>query len=130
MRRRQPARATFVRDVLEHLYRCGWPGTPRYLGIDAGGRQVLSFVDGNAAWRPADQARVRSPGSLAAVAGLARQFHDLTAGTDLAGGAEVVCHNDLSPKNTVYRDTGAGAGHREGPTAHLFGGELAAFLSR
>lgn len=37
-----------------------------------------------------------------------REFHDLTAGTPLAAGAEVVCHNDLSPKNTVYRDTGAG----------------------
>jgi aminoglycoside phosphotransferase (APT) family kinase protein len=41
------------------------------------------------------------------VAQLVRQFHDLTAGTDLAGGQEVVCHNDLSPTNTVYRGVGA-----------------------
>ena len=41
---------------------------------------------------------------LAEVARLVRQFHDLTAGTPLAGDQEVVCHNDLSPKNTVYRD--------------------------
>ena len=34
--------------------------------------------------------------------------HDLTAGTHLAGPAEVVCHNDLSPRNSVYRDTGHG----------------------
>ena len=34
--------------------------------------------------------------------------HDLTAGTPLAGPGEVVCHNDLSPKNTVYRDRGLG----------------------
>jgi hypothetical protein len=27
----------------------------------------------------------------------------LTAGSPLAGEQEVVCHNDLSPKNTVYR---------------------------
>jgi aminoglycoside phosphotransferase (APT) family kinase protein len=39
------------------------------------------------------------------VARLVRQFHDLTAGTDLAAGGEVVCHNDLSPKNTVYRES-------------------------
>jgi Ser/Thr protein kinase RdoA (MazF antagonist) len=42
--------------------------------------------------------------SSAEVARLVRQFHDLTAGTPLAGDQEVVCHNDLSPKNTVYRD--------------------------
>ncbi|MEU3519790.1 phosphotransferase [Streptomyces sp. NPDC006654] len=40
--------------------------------------------------------------SLVTVARLVREFHDLTAGTPLAGDQEVVCHNDLSPKNTVY----------------------------
>jgi hypothetical protein len=35
-------------------------------------------------------------------AALIRQFHDATAGTTLAGDEEVVCHNDLSPCNTVF----------------------------
>ncbi|MEU4690395.1 phosphotransferase [Actinoplanes sp. NPDC023714] len=48
---------------------------------------------------------MRSERSLAAVARQVRLFHDLTAGTALAGSQEVVCHNDLSPKNTVYRET-------------------------
>jgi hypothetical protein len=44
---------------------------------------------------------------------LVREFHDLTAGTPLATGGEVVCHNDLSPKNTVYRDSGAARSVRD-----------------
>ena len=46
--------------------------------------------------------------SLVRVAELVREFHDLTAGTPLAGDAEVVCHNDLAPNNTVYSPDGAG----------------------
>jgi aminoglycoside phosphotransferase (APT) family kinase protein len=60
------------------------------------------------AWAPRQPPSVTSDASLARVAVLVREFHDLTAGTPLAVGAEVVCHNDLSPKNTVYRDDGTG----------------------
>ncbi|MFJ2814775.1 phosphotransferase [Streptomyces sp. NPDC087294] len=44
--------------------------------------------------------------SLVTLARLVREFHDLTAGSPLAGAQDVVCHNDLSPKNTVYRLSG------------------------
>ena len=108
VRRRPPANAAFVHALLEHLERQGWEGAPRFLGVDAQGREVLSFLEGHVAWARGQPAEVASDGSLAAVARLVRQLHDLTAGTPLAGGAEVVCHNDLSPKNTVYRDTGQG----------------------
>jgi hypothetical protein len=96
--------AGFVQELLAHLERHGWDGAPRYLGTDAEGREVLSFLEGHMAWAPTQPASVRSDESLAAVARLVRRFHDLTAGTPLAGTAEVVCHNDLSPSNTVYRD--------------------------
>jgi aminoglycoside phosphotransferase (APT) family kinase protein len=32
-----------------------------------------------------------------------RRYHDATAGSALAGQREVVCHNDLSPCNFVFR---------------------------
>ena len=108
VRRPGSARAAYVRGVLRHLELQGWPGAPRYLGVDEQGREVLSYLDGHVAWRPEQPAEVRCPSSLVGVARLVRQFHDLTAGTDWCGTEEVVCHNDLSPKNTVYRDLGAG----------------------
>ena len=108
VRRTPAARSAYVHGLLELLERSGWPGAPRFLGFDARGREVLSFVPGHVAWEPDQPAEIGSDESLARAAGLVREFHDLTAGTPLAGDAEVACHNDLSPRNTVYRDDGAG----------------------
>jgi hypothetical protein len=43
--RRQPGRR-FVRELLGFFERSGWGGTPRFLGVDERGREILSFVDG------------------------------------------------------------------------------------
>ena len=51
---------------------------------------------------------VTAEASLVRVAELVREFHDLTVGTPLAGDAQVVCHNDLAPNNTVYSPDGSG----------------------
>lgn len=101
--------------LLRHFEQRGWPGAPRLLGVDEHGREILTFLDGHVAWRSPTEG-VDSAESLARVARLVRQFHDLTAGTSLAGDQEVVCHNDLSPKNTVYREA---EGHRLLPVAFL-----------
>ncbi|KOV93752.1 trifolitoxin immunity protein [Streptomyces sp. NRRL B-3648] len=103
VRRPASARTKFVSDLLRLLDASDWSGAPRYLGVDDEGREVLSYLDGHVAWEPQQPAAVSSDESLVTVARLVREFHDLTAGTPLAGDQEVVCHNDLSPKNTVYR---------------------------
>ena len=110
VRRPPSANAAFVHDLLRFLEGRGWAGAPRFLGVDEQGREVLSHLEGHVPWAPGEDQppAVTSDESLAAVARLVRQLHDLTAGTPLAGPAEVVCHNDLSPRNTVYRDTGHG----------------------
>lgn len=102
VRRDVGERAEFVHRLLRHFEQCGWAGAPRVLGVDEQGREILTFVDGYVAWRSPTE-RVDSVESLTQAARLVRQCHDLTAGTPLAGDQEVVCHNDLSPKNTVYR---------------------------
>jgi Phosphotransferase enzyme family len=108
VRRAPPEDPEFVRTLLGLFERRGWAGAPRFLGTDERGREVLSFIDGYVAWEPVQPPSITSDASLARLAGLVREFHDLTAGTPLAAGEEVVCHNDLSPKNTVYRDSGTG----------------------
>jgi len=106
--RRKPA-PPFVHRLLEFLAASGWNGAPRFLGHDSQGREMLSFLDGYVAWESPWPEAVVSTESLTSVGRLVREFHDLTAGTALAGDQEVVCHNDLSPKNTVYADDGARA---------------------
>jgi len=108
VRRAPPPDPAFVRALLRLFERRGWDGAPRFLGTDERGREVLGFLDGHVAWQPAQPPAVTEPASLARAAELVREFHDLTAGTALAAGCEVVCHNDLAPQNTVYRDAGAG----------------------
>lgn len=99
VRRTPPRDPDFVRRLLYHFEQWAWPGAPRFLGMDEQGREVLSYLPGHVPWERAETGEA----GLVRLAELVREFHDLTAGTALAGDAEVVCHNDLSPKNTVYR---------------------------
>ncbi|MBC9727946.1 phosphotransferase [Streptomyces sp. TRM68367] len=107
VRRTPSARSGYVRDLLALFERHGWAGAPRFLGTDERGREVLGHIEGRAALTPAQRAAARTDAGLVRIARLVREFHDLTHGTALAGDQDVVCHNDLSPKNTVYAVTGA-----------------------
>jgi tRNA A-37 threonylcarbamoyl transferase component Bud32 len=98
---RRPAVSPAALDLLRHLEAVGFDGAPRALGFDDQGRAVLSWIPGDVPWDLDGGAA--SNEQLAAVGALIRRFHDATGGTALAGDAEVVCHNDLSPDNTVYR---------------------------
>jgi aminoglycoside phosphotransferase (APT) family kinase protein len=108
VRRPQGPRAEYVHSLLRFLEAHGFEGAPRFLGLDEQGREVLSYIEGHVAWEAEQPPGVWSDESLLEVARLLRRLHDLTEGTELAAGGEVVCHGDLSPKNTVYRDFGVG----------------------
>lgn len=115
VRRAASARSAYVRKLLDLFAAAGWSGAPRFLGYDEAGREIVEFVHGEAPARATDPS-VQSDASLVRVAELVRTFHDLTIGSPLLSGghgaaaadrAEVICHNDLSPKNTVYRHVDA-----------------------
>lgn len=103
VRRPLRSRSGFVHELLCLLHERGWRGAPRILGVDERGRETLSHIPGHVPWQERRPPGVTSRRALVRVAELVREFHDLTAGTALTGAAEVVCHNDLSPKNTVYQ---------------------------
>lgn len=98
VRRPASAHTPFVHSLLHHLEEVGFDGAPRVLGIDEQGREIVTFIEGHV---PPDLA-TWSDGQLVRAAALIRHFHDATAGSALAGDEEVVCHNDLSPCNTVF----------------------------
>src|SRR5262245_9367708 len=98
-----PEQADFLRDLLLHFGRLGWPGAPRFERTDADGLVVTSALDGHVASHPVQPPAVWSTGALIRVAKLVRQLHDLTAGTRLAGEFDVVCHKAPAPRVTVYR---------------------------
>ncbi|MFC8676501.1 trifolitoxin immunity protein [Streptomyces griseorubiginosus] len=104
VRRTPSQRPGFVRELLGLFERAGWPGAPRFLGVDEQGREMFGYLEGRAAVTSCERAAARTDEALVEVARLVRAFHDLTHGTALAGDQDVVCHNDLAPKNTVYDD--------------------------
>jgi hypothetical protein len=101
---RRPAgtNSKLVSELLLLLERLGFNEAPRFLGYDDQGRETLTFIEGDV---PSDcRASVWTDAQLAASVTLLRRFHDHTAGSDLAGGSEVICHNDYGPWNLVWRD--------------------------
>ena len=104
VRRPRSDRSSWVEGLLVHLDEVGADVAPRFLGVDDRGRQVLEYVEGETVPGPpyhlGDERIVDSMRLL-------RRFHDATAGTAWAGPADVVCHRDLGPHNTVYRGTQA-----------------------
>ncbi len=88
------------RCLLRHLETVGFDGSPRALGFDADGREVLSYIDGEV---PDGSAVRLSDARLYSAAALIRRFHDTTAGTALAQRGEVVCHGDHGHHNMVFQ---------------------------
>lgn len=98
------ANSGFVRCLLRHLTSRGFDGSPEFLGTDVRGRDVFTFIDGKV---PTELSYYDGP-ALRGAAGLIRKLHDLSselvASPITAAGIEIVCHNDLSPCNFVFRD--------------------------
>jgi len=103
VRRPATGNSAFVRGLLAHLAATGFAEAPTPLGTDEQGRDIFSYIPGEVP----DDLAFHDDETLGAAARLIRRYHDATRGL-LAGacarGVDVVCHNDLSPCNFVFRD--------------------------
>jgi hypothetical protein len=106
-----------VHALLRYLEAAGFAYSPRVLGIDSAGREVLSYIEGRAA-------HTRWPRVLRAGAGLRAygrvlaEYHAVVSGfmppADAAwrtgarapGRGEIILHGDFAPWNTVWRRGG------------------------
>jgi len=92
--------SAFVHRLLEHLEAEGYPGAPRFRGVDATGREILTFLPGDV---PGDLGAF-SDEQVSRAARLLRRLHDSTEECPLRDPHEVVCHGDPSPCNCVFVD--------------------------
>jgi hypothetical protein len=107
-----------VHAVLRHLETVGFAGAPRFLGLDDRGREVLTFVEGEVAGRPAP-AWFADDERAASVAALLRAYDDAVSTMPIpdlpppveppgippavAGPPTLIGHLDITPENVVFR---------------------------
>ncbi|MDQ0754630.1 phosphotransferase [Arthrobacter sp. B3I4] len=119
IRRPHQRQSRAVAEYLDWLEDAGFEGSPRFLGRDDEGRDVLTFVPGRCAAAVPEE-WVQSEELLASVGRLVRRLHGASAGfvprahpfpphpvprrADRHDAAELVCHLDVTPQNVVVRD--------------------------
>lgn len=112
VRRATSAISPTVHRLLLHLEAKGFAGSPRFLGIDDKGREILSYLPGETG---VPRYLWHSDESVIATAELLRDYHDATRDFAMEESMvwgkrdpdparhEVICHNDFAPYNFVYR---------------------------
>lgn len=101
-----------VHDLLQYLEKVGFPYSPRVLGFDDDGREVLSYIEGesgNAGWT-----KIISDTGLTNFAKLLKSYHEAIAdyrppqdaewaySANVLGPGEIMCHGDFGPWNIAW----------------------------
>jgi len=100
-----------IHDLLKHLENKGFSYAPKFLGIDEKGREVLSFIEGEAGNYPL-QKYMWSDDVLMEIGKMLRLYHDAVSDFPLDDSwesidntpqpFEVLCHNDFAIYNIIF----------------------------
>ncbi|GGH73577.1 hypothetical protein JOD43_000096 [Pullulanibacillus pueri] len=111
VRRELKPGSTKIHRLLKHLENKGFNYAPKYLGIDEKGREILSFIEGEAGNDPLKE-YMWSDDSLEEIAKMLRHYHDAVCDFPLTdewqpidntpNKVEVLCHNDFARYNIVF----------------------------
>lgn len=104
-----------VHVLLEYLHEKGFNRCPQTKGFDERGREILSFIPGNAAIRPWPKVILQGDG-IEQAGRLLREYHDAVEDFDPGKDVEwrigkadlergqIIRHGDLGPWNTIWEN--------------------------
>lgn len=111
VRRDLKADSTKIHKLLKHLENKGYSSAPKFLGIDEKGREILSFIEGEAGNYPLKD-YMWSNDVLKDIAKMLRLYHDAVSDFPLSdewkpidntpNKMEVICHNDFAIYNIIF----------------------------
>lgn len=104
-----------VHELLRHLEQVGFDGSPRVLGLDEEGREILTYLHGEVAMRPWPEWLLADVG-MVLLGRFLRRYHDAVQGFVPSPGTIwrvtesawreglIIRHGDLGPWNFVWKD--------------------------
>jgi hypothetical protein len=98
--RKEPAEnCEFVRKVMTELTNNNFNYSPKYLGVDDKGREIMTYVEGE----QMNHTEI-SLDLMKQTFGALRQFHDIFSKSELKGAEETLIHTDFAPWNLIVKD--------------------------
>jgi len=111
VRRELKPESTKIHNLLKHLENKGFSYAPKFLGIDEKGREILTFIEGEAGNYPLKK-YMWSDEVLKEIAKMQRLYHDAVSDFPLTDDwnpmdqtpnqIEVMCHNDFAIYNIIF----------------------------